>query len=267
MKAKGGYVAELTSNQKWLFDKVKSTSKKRVQLTVCHAKLNPEQRKQLWLAKRKLKQSRVVINVDLHRQFRHEQIIDNLLRVKRILNIIEHGDFPGGIHDLNFRGRLLIEFKLYGATQDLQIVFGHMHDSERPKYASLDYRNIPQSITPLGLYGHHRLVLKDEVKTRATFTPFDSTMIEIDQVFIWENIEGVLTTKLNGKFWYEYVLNNKEPFSVKEGTHYIEAQILGLVQLSDIEKIYYPVSDQNDHKFFQKFQRFKLDHGIQLVHY
>ncbi len=92
-------------------------------------------------------------------------------------------------------------------------------------------------------------------------------MVKRNQVFDWGNIEGVLATKVSDKFWYEHALEGTEPFSAREGTYYIEAQILGGVWLSDIEKIYYPVADQHNPHFFPKLRRFELDHGIRLVHY
>ncbi|TSC83530.1 MAG: hypothetical protein G01um101417_513 [Parcubacteria group bacterium Gr01-1014_17] len=101
----------------------------------------------------------------------------------------------------------------------------------------------------------------------ATFTPFDSFLIERDQVYVWDDIDGVLATKLNGRFWFEYVLEGTEPVATREGVHYIEAQILGGVHLSDINRLYYPVADQVDYGFFAKLKKFELDHGIELVHY
>ncbi|TSC83584.1 MAG: hypothetical protein G01um101417_494 [Parcubacteria group bacterium Gr01-1014_17] len=242
-------------------------SRHRAQRVIQRAKLRTNQKRKLRLAKQKLKQSNIVINLDLREQYRDEKIIDNLLRVGRTLNKIEIGFFPGGIHDKTFRTRLLAEFKLYGAMQDLQVIFSHMHDSERPNYGAVDYLGIPTSLSPLIHWGHYRFVLKNELRVNATFTPFDSFLIERDQVYVWDDIDGVLATKLNGRFWFEYVLEGVEPVATREGVHYIEAQILGGVHLSDITRLYYPVADQTDYEFFAKLKKLELDHGVELVHY
>jgi hypothetical protein len=53
-----------------------------------------------------------------------------------------------------------IEFKLYGATSDLQVIFGYMFDEERPYYAALDYldRN-GSSLVAFQGYGYYRCEL------------------------------------------------------------------------------------------------------------
>lgn len=257
----------LTPNQKQLLEKVRMESRHRAQRVIQRAKLRKNQKRKLRLAKQKLEQSNIAINIDLYGQHRDEKIMDNLLRIKRALNKIEIGAFPGGIHDKTFRTRLLVEFKLYGATQDLQVIFSHMHDSERPNYGAVDYLGTPTSLSPLIHYGNYRFVLKNELRMSATFTPFDSLLVERDHVYMWEDIDGVLATKLNGRFWFEYVLDGVEPVATREGVHYIEAQILGGVHLSDITRLYYPVADQIDYSFFSKLKQLELDHGIELVHY
>ncbi len=236
----------LTPNQKQLLEKVRMESRHRAQRVLQRAKLRKNQKRKLRLAKQKLEQSNIVINLDLREQFRDEKIVDNFLRIGRMLNKIEIGFFPGGIHDKTFRTRLLAEFKLYGATQDLQVIFSHMHDSERPNYGAVDYFGIQTSLSPLVHWGYHRFVLKKELRTNATFTPFDSFLVEREQVYVWDDIDGVLATKLNGRFWFEYVLDDIEPIAIREGVHYIEAQVLGGVHLSDITRLYYPVADQSE---------------------
>ncbi len=257
----------LTENQKQLLEKVRMESRHRAKRVIQHAKLRKNQKRTLRLAKQKLEQSQIVINRNLRDQYCDEKIIDNVLRIRKILNKIEIGDFTGGIHDQTFRTRLLVEFKLYGATQDLQVIFSHMHDSERPNYGAVDYLGTPTSLSPLVHWGHFRFVLKNELRANTTFTPFDSFLVERDQVYVWDDIDGVLATKLNGRFWFDYVLEGTEPVATREGVHYIEAQILGGVCLSDITRLYYPIADQNDYGFFAKLKRFELDHGIELVHY
>ena len=142
-----------------------------------------------------------------------------------------------------------------------------MHDSERPNYGAVDYIGIPTSLSPLVHWGYHRFILKNELRTNATFTPFDSFLAEQDQVYVWEDIDGVLATKLNGRFWFDYVLDGTEPVATREGVHYIEAQILGGVHLSDVTTLCYPVADQVDYEFFAKLKQFKIDHEIELVYH
>ena len=257
----------LTENQKQLLEKVRMGSRHRAQRVIQHAKLRKNQKRRLRLAKQKLEQSDIVININLQDRYRDKPIIDSLLTTGRVFNLIEIGNFPGGIHDQTLRTRLLVEFKLYGATQDLQIIFSHMHDSERPNYGAIDHLRTPISLSPLIHYGNYRFVLKKELRANATFTPFDSLIVERDQVYVWDDIDGVLATKLNGRFWFDYVLEETEPVATREGIHYIEAQILGGVYLSDITRLYYPVVDQVDYGFFAKLKQFELDRRIELVHY
>ncbi len=257
----------LTENQKQLLEKVRMESRHRAKRVIQHAKLRKNQKHKLRLARQKLEQSQLVINLDLREQYRDEKIVDNLLRIRRMLNKIEVGFFPGGIHDKTFRTRLLVEFKLYGAMQNLQVIFSHMHDSERPNYGAVDYLGIPTSLSPLIHWGRYRFVLKNELRMNATFTPFDSFLAERDQVYVWDDIDGVLATKLNGRFWFDYVLEGTEPVATREGVHYIEAQILGGVYLSDVTTLCYPVADQVDHEFFTKLKQFEIDHRIKLVHH
>ncbi|OHA28557.1 MAG: hypothetical protein A3C08_02270 [Candidatus Taylorbacteria bacterium RIFCSPHIGHO2_02_FULL_47_18] len=122
-------------------------------------------------------------------------------------------------------------------------------------------------MSPLIHYGNYRFVLKKKFRVNTTFTPFDSLLVEREQVYVWDDIDGVLATKLNGRFWFEYVLEGAEPVATRDGIHYIEAQIIGGVYLSDITRLYYPVADQTDYEFFAKLERFEIDHGIQLVQY
>lgn len=257
----------LTANQKQLLEKVRMESRHRAQRVIQRAKLRKNQKRKLRLAKQKLERSDIVININLREQYLDKPITDSLLTTGRVFNLIEIGNFPGGIHDQTFRTRLLVEFKLYGATRDIHLISSYMHDSERPNYGAVDYLGIPTSLSPLIHWGRYRFVLKNELKTNATFTPFDSFLVEKDQVYVWDDIDGVLATKLNGRFWFEYVLEGTEPLATREGIHYIEAQILGGVHLSDITRLYYPIADEVDYRFLAKLKQLELDHGIELVHY
>lgn len=259
----------LTENQKHLLEKVRVESRHRARRVIQLAKLRKNQKRKLRQARQKLEHSPLVLNMNLCKRYGHYTVIDSLLEIKRLMNLFETADFPDGIHDKQFRNRLLIEFKFYGAMRDLQLIFNHMHDSERPNYGAVDYLGVPTSLGPLIHYGRHRFVLKDELKRRATFTPFDSFLAEREQVYVWEDIDGVLATKLNGRFWFEYVLEGTEPVATREGVHYIETQILGGVYLSDMVQIYYHASDRYDDggEFFAKLKCLELDYGLRLVQY
>lgn len=260
-------MSELTANQIQLLEKVRAESKNRVRRVLERAELSEKQRQLLQLAKRKLEEARIVINLDLREQYRNELVLDSILDIGRLLNAIEIGYFPDGIRSQRLRHRLLNEFKLYGATRDIQVVFSHMRDSERPNYGVLNYQDESAGVAPATYYGWYRLVLDQALKTCSTFTPFDASVVERDQVYAWDDIEGVLATKLDGQYWYEYVLSESEPLVTRGGGHYIEAQVLGGVHLSDVERLYYPAADRLDHNFFAKLERFQLDYGIELVHY
>lgn len=260
-------VRSLTVNQEKLLGIVRAESGKRARQTLERLNLSEVGMRRFRAAKDKIEQAPLVHGIQLRDRYRDELVIDSLLDIGRVLNLFEIGDFPGGVHDYRFRGRLLNEFKIYGATRQTQMIMGQMQDSERPSYAALDYWGEHGSIASLQFFGPYRFVLKPGLKGHSTFTPSDSFQVERDQVYVWETIEGVLATRLNARYWYEYVLDGGEPFITEEGVHYIEAQILGGFDVADVTRLYYPAADRVDHEFFAKLRRLELDHGIELVYY
>lgn len=257
----------LTINQVKLLAGVRGESADRARRMLERMSLSEVERQRLLEARRKLEQAPLVHGVELRNRYRDARVIESLLDVGRVMNRIEIGEFPGGIYDPRFRGRLLNEFKIYGATRQAQMVMGQMHDSERPSYAALDYWGGRGSIASLQFFGAYRFMLGHQLKERSTFTPSDSFQVERDQVYVWENIEGVLVTRINGRHWYDYVFQEDEPFITEEGVHYIEAQILGGFDLVDVVRLYYPAADRVDHEFFGKLRRLELDYGIELAYY
>ena len=257
----------LTINQQKLLQLVRSESVSRAHRAVERLNLSEVETRQFRAAKEKLDAASLVHGIKLRYQYRDDLVIDSLLDIGRVMNLIEIGDFAGGIRDWNFRNRLLNEFKLYGGTRQAQMIMSQIDDSERPSYGALDYRGGYGSVASLQSFGPYRFVLKPELKERSTFTPSDSFQVEGSQVYLWGTIEGVLATRLNARYWYEYVLAGEEPHITEEGVHYIEAQIIGGFDLSDVVRLYYPGRDRRYHKFFTKLRRLETEHGIELVFY
>ncbi len=258
----------LTQYQQYLLDKVNRTSRRRASTTRRKAHFTATQQNGLERAREKLGGARLVMNRNLRQMSILQPLIENLLRIPRFYSRMEIGDFPDGARDQNLRTRIMVEFKLYGATPDLQVVFSHMLDAERPLYASLDYIDAPQSLAPLRHWGWHRFRLRNEVKERCTFTPSDSFFAEREQVFLWKDIDGVLAQRAaGGRYWFEYINSALEPFSMVEGVGYIEAQILGGVTLADVDRLYYPEAEHLDMEFFSSLERLRDEYGIELIAY
>ena len=254
-------------NQEKLLAAVRVESGERARRALETANLSDEEMQNLRSAQQKLEQAAMIHHVRLRHRYRGKMVIDILLDIGRVLNMIEAAHFPGGIHDQDFRARIMNEFKIYGATREVQMILWQIQDWERPSYAVVDYRGGYDSVSSLNFFGPYRFVVRPAMRARSTFTPSDSFQVERDQVYVWENIDGVLAKKLNGRSWYNYVLSDTEPFITTEGVHYIEAQVIGGFELTDFSKLYYPAADRADRAFFTKLQRLELDHGIELVHY
>jgi hypothetical protein len=90
----------------------------------------------------------------------------------------------------------MAEFKIYGATPDVQLVLGRMSNTEHPNYAALDYIGDPIAFASPAHYGWYRFRLIGDVRKRCTFTPSDAFVVEQHQVYIWDDIDGVLATKV-----------------------------------------------------------------------
>ena len=222
------------------------------------------------IAIEKLKLSRVVINVNLQERIFGIPMIDSLLASKRLYNLFEIAHAMHEVNPSELRMRTMLEFKLYGGTRDLQTVLAGMSNREHPNYGLLDYRNDPVGLSALGFYGWYRFVLKEIVKKRSTFTPADSFHITPEQVFTWNDIEGVLATQVGvgQPCWFDYVNREEIPIDEYGTTSYIEAQILGGVFLKDdVEMLYYPETDQFNKEFFAKLKCFEEEFEIKLEPY
>ncbi len=263
-------VERLSPGQYHLLRKILSTSRARADTVLSEANLSKEQFVIFEQAKRKLKDAQIVVNVNLHEQIFGAPMIDDLLASKRLYNLFEVAHAKQEANPTAVRMRIMLEFKLYGAGLDVQTVLAGMSNTEHPNYGILDYRNDPLGISLLGFYGWYRFVLKKKVRIRSTFTPTDSFQITPDQVFVWDDIDGVLTAKVpeTKLHWFGHVLKETLPMDDHGNTSYIEAQILGGVFLEDdVDMLYYPETDQFNKPFFKKLKKLEKDFGIELVPY
>src|SRR5258708_1498897 len=180
-------------------------------------------------------------------------------------------DIPERMLCTRLRLRTMLEFKVYGATTNVQSILSGMSNTEHPNFGILDYFNDPIGISMLGTYGWYRFVLKKEIKwERSTFTPRDSVAVASSEVFTFEDIDAILATRpiSGGKYWFEYVNEADVPIDDRGRFHYIEAQILGGVFLADdVDVLCYPDTDQFKHPFFENLQRFSTEFHIELKPY
>jgi len=261
---------KLSPSQMYLYGKVFSKSRGQAD-TVIQNLIDDRVQEDLALAVEKLKLSRIVINVNLQERIFGIPMIDSLLVSKRLYNLFEIAHAMHEVNPSELRMRTMLEFKLYGGTRDLQTVLAGMSNREHPNYGLLDYRNDPVGLSALGFYGWYRFVLRDKVKERSTFTPADSFHITSDQVFVWDDVRGVLVTQVgvDKPCWFQYVGREEIPIDEYGTTSYIETQILGGVSLEkkDVEMLYYPETDRFNKEFFSKLKRFEEEFEIKLEPY
>ena len=60
------------------------------------------------------------------------RMVDSLLASKRIYNLYEIAQAAVGYNPSELRMRIMLEFKLYGGTRDLQTVMAGMTNTEHP---------------------------------------------------------------------------------------------------------------------------------------
>ena len=254
--------------QAYLYQKIQSVSRKRANGMMHRARLSNEQMVALGQAIRRLKPARIVVNLNLHEQVAGRRMIDSLLDSGRIYNLFEIAQAAIGYNPSALRLRIMLEFKLYGATPDLQDVLAGMANIEHPNYALVDYFPQPLGYSLVGYYGWYRFMLKDEVKERSTFSPVDTKYTTSDQTFVWNDMNGILATKIGGRYWFEYVNSNTIPLSAQGNVSYIETQILGGVFLQDdVDALYYPETDRLNKPFFRKLTHLAEKFSIQLEPY
>ncbi len=257
-------------SQYHLFSKVRTMSRERADKLVNTLESKNFQGQLNWATER-LDQSRIVINVNLQEKIFGVPMIDSLLASGRLYNLFEIAHAAHEVNPCDLRMRIMLEFKLYGGTRDLQTVLAGMSNTEHPNYGILDYRDDPIGLSALGFYGWYRFVLKNEVKGRSTFTPSDSFHVIPEEVFVWDDVDGALATRvaLDKPYWFEYVNKNEIPIDEYGSTPYIEAQVLGGVSLKkgDVDMLYYPETDQFNKEFFSKLKRFEEEFEIELKPY
>jgi hypothetical protein len=262
----------LSASQAYLYRKIKGVSHQRANKVLKKAKLSDVQKEELTRAKQSLEESRIIVNLNLHesRIFGHK-MIDSLSQSKRIYNLFEFTHAAMGNNPSAFRIRIMLEFKLYGGTTDIQPVLGGMSNTEHPNYGLLDYIDDPIGYSLVGSFGWYRFVLKKEVRDRSTFSPLDSLYIGHNQTFTWDDIDGVLATKVSdpARFWFEHINNKTVPIDQRGNVSYIETQILGGVLLNkgDVEFLYHPETDQFNRPFMTKLERLARECNFELKPY
>jgi hypothetical protein len=260
----------MSPSQVYLFEKVVNKREERLKLVFEKAKLTAGQQSELEKAHWRLRKSKIVVNLSLHERAFGDPLIDSLLDARRLYNVFEIAHAGEMANPTRMRIRIMLEFKVYGATNNIQSVLGGMSNTEHPNYGILDYFNHPIGISMLGGYGWYRFICNHRVKYRSTFAPADSLYITSDQVFRFADIEGILASRPypGSGYWFEYVNTGTVPIDQNGNACYIEAQILGGISLKkDVETICHPETDKFNKSFLKKLQRFKTEFGIELKKY
>lgn len=164
----------LSQNQLHLLHAVRNKSRQRADEVLQKANLTSGQMEQLKLAKQKLEDARIVVNVNLLDILFGQPTIDSILHSGRLYNLFEIDHVFQNTNPSRMRIRLMAEFKIYGATPDIQLVLGRMANSEHPNYGALDFIRDPIVFSSPAHYGGYRFGLIDKVKERCTFTPSDA---------------------------------------------------------------------------------------------
>ena len=265
----------LSGQQRWLLENVRATGGKRSDRSIKRARLSQEQLDALAAALRRLQEDdvRIVINADLRRTnvgF-SVSVMESLLATKRLLNRFEIEQAQQNTTSPNMVSRIMEEFLLYGATPDIIPVLALLPAAERPHYGALDFIGDPRTLPMLGYYGPYRFRLKKTVLHRCTFTAGSIPLVPSDEVYVWEHIRGVLVRKFSSRrpvrFLFEYVNEREEPMESDNSLRYIEAQILGGVDLvEDVDRLYYPIADRYT-SIFSLMERLARDCDFELVPY
>jgi hypothetical protein len=178
------------------------------------------------------------------------------LKDKPLDRIISNGEFKnrfeGGISGVNSaKGRQYKEARIEAENE----VFGIPHDADgsaRPAYGYIEH---PDRLTSSGArhgsnYGPNQIVLKDDLKSRATFTVGDS----IDDRRIRDNAKPSpindphLPAAIDEKDHVFYAGRTNEEWKIDaigsglgyQKPQYIEAQVFGKIKLEDIAEIRIP---------------------------
>lgn len=265
----------LSSGQRWLLDNVRSTSGKRADRSLRRARLSAEKAVALDAAVQYLQGDdiRIVINADLRKIHSGlgASVIEGLLTTKRLLNRFEVELAQQNTASPNMMSRIMEEPLLYGGTPDVIPVLALLPGTDRPHYGALDFIGNPRTIPMLGFYGPYRFRLRKEVLQQSTFTAGSVPMIPSDEVYVWEDIKGVLVRKFHilgqTQFLFEYVNNREEPLDFMSTLGYIEVQVLGGIRLKeDVDRLYYPVADRYT-QLFAQMEQLASECEIELMPY
>jgi hypothetical protein len=260
----------MSPSQKYLFKNVVSKKEERLKAVFEKAALTVEQQSALEQARQRLDQSKIVVSLSLHERAFGAPLIDSLLDSGRLYNVFEIAHAGEMANPTRMRIRIMLEFKVYGGTNNIQSIFGGMSNTEHPNYGILDYFNHPIGISMLGGYGWYRFICNNGVNYRSTFAPADSLYITPDQVFRFADIEGILASRPypGSGYWFEYVNTGTVPIDQNGNPCYIEAQPLGGISLKkDVETLCHPETDKFNRPFFKKLQRLKKDFSVALNMY
>lgn len=254
---------------------MRSTSGKRADRSVKHARLSAEKATVLDATLQYLQGDdiRIVINADLRKVHSGlgASVIEGLLTTKRLLNRFEIELAQQNTASPNMMSRIMEELLLYGGTPDVIPVLALLSATDRPHYGALDFIGNPRTIPMLGFYGPYRFRLRKEVLQRSTFTAGSFPIIPSDEVYVWEDIRGVLVRKFHipghTQFLFEYINNKEEPLDFMSTLGYIEVQVLGGIHLKgDVDRLYYPVANRYTDLFAQ-MEQLASECEIELIAY
>jgi hypothetical protein len=212
---------------------------------------------------------RIAINLSLRQRIHRISLAESLFTGGRLLNDFEITTATGDTQSFATRQRLLTELIIYGGTRDQITGVALLPDDEHPIYGILDYTGNPVH-TRGSQYGAYRLILKEHFFERSTFIPYDSYAAQSRDVYCWGHIEGVLASRpgaLDPCKWYEYVRNKQTSSHLPTLPAYIEAQVLGPVYLSEVEKIFFPYADTLDPWFMSVLEAIATKYTLEITPY
>lgn len=155
------------------------------------------------------------------------EVVDRILADDRLKSQFETHSSKG-FFDPEFRAE--IETKGLGIPGDIP-------ESERPIYGYMKFSNIQGNETQ---YGNIELVMKPEIKSRATMTYGDSLNLFDGRIALGTpisspNIEGI--NPFSG-FARDAVRGDMKSKAIRENVPYVEIQIQGGVHVSDIARVH-----------------------------
>jgi hypothetical protein len=262
----------MSPSQWYLFEKATALSCKNKEVAMRKLKLSSDQQSAFEEARKRLEDARIVVSLNLHEHVFKGPMIKSLLSSRRLYNIFEIAHAERANNPSRMRLRIMLEFKMYGGNNDVQNILSGMSNTEHPNYGILDYLHNPVGISMLGNYGWYRFGLEYDVKKRSTYAPKDSLYIQPGQLFVWDDVDGLLATQpiKGGRRWFEYISQKQVPIDGNGNAYYIEAEPLGGIFIrkdGDVEDLHYPETDQFNTEFFEELKKFDTEFGIDLKPY